>query len=142
MSRVRISFGDLHELHQKMCRMVDEVFSKPSLAPRGWRPAVDIFEEADGVVLLAELAGVDPEAIEVTLDGSIVRIAGSRKAAIAGAPVSYYQLEIDHGQFERIFRLPVAVDGRAASAVLSDGYLRVHLPKLRVQARSVAVESS
>jgi HSP20 family molecular chaperone IbpA len=54
--------------------------------------------------------------------------------------MSFYQLEIDHGQFERIFRLPVAIDERAATATLAGGYLRVTLPKRAAEARAISVE--
>jgi len=140
MSRVRITFGDLEQIHQRMCKVMDEVFSRPPLTMRGWRPAVDIYEEADGIVLVVELAGVEPGDIEITLDGPIVRISGTRRATLPQPPVRFYQLEIDHGSFERIFRLPVAVDGRAASATLREGYLYVHLPKREPESRRVPVE--
>lgn len=145
MSRVRITFGDLEQIHQRMRKMMDEMFARPPLcAGHGWRPAVDIFEDADNVVLVAELAGVDPAEIEVTLDGQVVRIAGSRRSsAHPRGQVRFFQLEIDHGNFERLFRLPVAVDERAAQATLRDGYLRLDLPKRRLaEPRRVTVEEN
>jgi HSP20 family protein len=141
MSRVRITFGDLEHLHQKMRKVMGEVFSRSPLGMgQGWRPAVDICEDADNVVLVAELAGVQRGDIEVTIGGSIVRISGKRTSAPPPGPVRFLQLEIDHGAFERIFRLPVAVDDRAATATLRDGYLRVSLPKRKSESRSISIE--
>jgi HSP20 family protein len=141
MSRVRITFGDLEALHRKMRKVMDEVFTRAPLGVgQGWRPAVDIYEDEDKVVLLVELAGVEAADVEVTIGGSIVRIAGSRRPTLPAAPVRCYQLEIDHGSFERLFRLPVAVDDQAVSAVLRDGYLRLELPKRPAEPRSINIE--
>jgi HSP20 family protein len=148
MSRVRITFGDLEEIHRKMCKVMDEVFTRQPLGMgHGWRPAVDIYEDEGHVVLVAELAGVEPADIEITLDAQVVRIAGSRRATAAppggAAPVRFFQLEIDHGRFERLFRLPVPVEEHGASATLRDGYLRLDLPKKKpAEARRVTIEES
>jgi len=143
MSRVRITFGDLEQIHQKMCKMMDEVFTKSPLGVgHGWRPSVDIYEDAENVVVVAELAGVEAGDIEITLDGRIVRIAGHRRPGLVPREaVRFYQLEIDHGAFDRVFRLPVDVEEQGVSATLREGYLRVQLPKRRgPERRQVTIE--
>jgi HSP20 family protein len=143
MSVIRITLGDLEDFHQKVRRMMDEVFVKPLFAPgQAWCPPVDIYETEDSVILVAELAGVKPEDISVTLDRTIIRVVGSRAESMPPqGRVRFHQMEIERGQFERFFRLPCPVDDQGAQASYQDGWLRIVLPKMEPVTRTVPIET-
>ena len=99
-----------------------------------WTPAVDIFETPDhDLVVSAELPGVRPEAVEVTLEENTLTIAGDRRFDSAGEG-RWYRTERQFGAFRRSFKLPRSVDFGAVSAEHKDGTLQVRLP-LRQEAR-------
>ena len=101
-----------------------------SSATADWAPAVDIAEYADRFVLHADVPGVDPASIEVTLEKGILSLIGSReKDADTGAAVERRRVERAHGRFFRRFSLPDTVDSEAVSARGANGVLEVVIPK-------------
>lgn len=124
---------DIDAIHREMERLLDHYAgSKPPsvlFAKRGFEPAVDVYETDDAVVIVAELAGVDCERIDVALHQQVLSIRGERIAPGSGRKRSYSQMEINSGPFERIIRLPIAVDSDGATARYADGMLEITLPK-------------
>ncbi len=124
---------DIDAIHREMERLLDHYAgSKPpavQFAKRVFEPAVDVYETDDAVVIVAELAGVDCERVDVALQRQILSIRGERAAPGSGTKRSYSQMEINSGPFERIIRLPLAVDSEGATACYSDGMLEITLPK-------------
>jgi HSP20 family protein len=96
---------------------------------RGFRPAVDCFATTDPheLVVVVELAGVEPASVEISVEERWLTIAGQRRRPRVAGQV-YQQAEIEYGAFER--RLPLAhdIDAGAASATYENGLLRVTLP--------------
>ena len=72
--------------------------------------AVDIQEESDKFVIHADIPGVDPKDIEITLDRGVLSIAGLRKAAADNETGAYARLERSYGSFYRRFTLPDVAD--------------------------------
>jgi HSP20 family protein len=108
--------------------------SKPPIvqfAPRAWKPSVDIYETEKEVVVVAELAGIKQEEINVIIDGNTLVIRGERKEASTPTRRTFYQMEICRGFFERGILLPAAVDPEQARASYKDGFLEIALPKVR-----------
>ena len=105
-----------------------------------WRPAVDIKEEADRFVIMADLPGVDPGDIEITMENGVLSIKGERKAEIRDEKEGYKQVERVSGTFYRRFSLPDSADAERIEAKGKDGVLEVSLPKHeKVQPRRIAV---
>lgn len=105
-----------------------------SSATADWVPAVDIAEYADRFVLHADVPGIDPASIEVTLEKGVLTLSGSREkdvadAGSAGATVERRRIERAHGRFFRRFSLPETVDSEAVSARGANGVLEVVIPK-------------
>jgi HSP20 family protein len=97
---------------------------------RGFRPAVDCFRRGDPATLtvVADLAGVDPDSIEVVVADRTLVIAGERVRPKAKGRVSYQQMEIEYGPFQRQLLLGDDVDVDAAEATYECGILTVTLP--------------
>jgi HSP20 family molecular chaperone IbpA len=93
-----------------------------------WEPPVDIFETERELLIVAALPGVEPQDLDVSIEGSLLRVAGQRRLPAAhGAAI--HRLEIPHGRFERRIRLPAA-RLRLDRSELASGCLFLRLSKL------------
>jgi len=109
----------------------------------GWSPAVDISEQATQFVLHADLPGVDPAQIEVTLEKGALTLSGSRNLAERTAHEGFRCIERATGAFHRRFNLPDTADCQAVKARYSNGVLEVLIPKqAQTVARRVTVEAA
>jgi len=137
------SWTDLDRLRHEMDALFSRVAS-PSPLTRGWRgvfPAVNLYESSDGYALTAELPGVEPEDLHVSLEGSTLRLEGQRKSEEQSDGVSVHRRERQAGSFKRAFELPGEVDAEKVEAVHRDGILLLRLPKVpEAQPRQIAVE--
>ena len=101
---------------------------------------MDIDEYGDRFVLRADVPGVDPGSIEVTLEKGVLTLSGSREAAVEQNGVERRRIERAAGRFHRRFTLPDTVDSEAVSASNKHGVLEVVIPKRpQVQPRKIAV---
>jgi HSP20 family protein len=124
---------------------MDELFSGLArsgrrVARRGFRPAVDVFriDEPAQVVVIVDLAGVDPDDVELTLTNGVLAIAGLRRRRLARSAV-YQQMELDYGPFERRVAVGEDVDPAGAEASYDRGLLTIHLPVLATPPAPVRV---
>jgi HSP20 family protein len=107
-----------------------------------WRPAVDIKEEADRFLITADLPGVDPKDIEITMDNGILTIKGERQSETRDEQEGYKRVERSSGTFYRRFSLPDTADAERIEATGNHGVLEVVLPKHeKVQPRKITVKS-
>lgn len=107
-----------------------------------WRPAVDIREENDRYVIMADLPGVDPKDIEITMEQGVLTIKGERASDKEEAHEGYKRVERVRGTFYRRFSLPDSADAEHIEAHGKDGVLEIVLPKLeKVQPRKISVKS-
>jgi HSP20 family protein len=97
----------------------------------GWAPATDVYETAGHYVILMELAGVDRDRIEVTLDGNLLRVRGERREPPpTEAKAQLHLMEIDYGPFERCIELPGPPPGaESVEAHYDNGFLRLRVPR-------------
>ncbi|GIX33522.1 MAG: heat-shock protein [Lysobacterales bacterium] len=94
-----------------------------------WMPRVDIREEKDRFVILADIPGVDPKDIEVSMDKGILSIRGERKAEHTEENGRYTRIERAHGVFYRRFALPDSADADGIKASGRHGVLEIVIPK-------------
>lgn len=90
------------------------------------RPAVDIYETEEGLVLLAELPGIEKDGLTIEVDQGMLTIEGH---ATAGHQGQEGRNEFSLCNFHRQFRLPDTIDPAASSAVLKNGLLTLKLPR-------------
>ncbi len=90
---------------------------------------LDVAENGDEVVVVAEIPGVKKDDIKVMLQDGVLTISGEKKAAGLPDDARRHRAERDSGKFSRSLALPAAVNASAVSAELKDGILRVVIPK-------------
>lgn len=114
-------FGDLDRFFNEL--------GGQSLSRLGGDLAIDLYEEGGNIVAEMTLPGVDPEKIDVAVEDNFLRISGGREEEKEQKDKHYYSKEIRRGSFERVVRLPDAVDRNKVKAQYEQGVLRVMLPK-------------
>jgi HSP20 family molecular chaperone IbpA len=89
-------------------------------------PAVDIYETEDGLVVMADLPGVDKSGLEINVEQGVLTLEAHAGGEVAADEVSR---EFALRSFYRKFRLPDSIDASASNAVLKNGVLTLSLPR-------------
>ena len=121
---------------EKMQAELEEIFSDlwqvPGFLGRrgGFRPAVDCYrsDEPPAVTVVVDLAGIDPDDVQIAVSERTVTIAGTRRRRPHDCRVSYRQMEIDYGPFQRRIALAEDVDPDRAEASYDRGLLTIVMP--------------
>ncbi|NQV87878.1 MAG: Hsp20/alpha crystallin family protein [Woeseiaceae bacterium] len=115
----------------------------PREAATGWVPAVDIMEEKQGFLLRADLPGVNPADIDVSMDAGVLTLSGVRHAEERAEDTAVQRAERVTGQFFRRFTLPETADADGITATSRNGILELAIPKQpQVKARRISVEAA
>lgn len=140
--------GDIHHLREELEQLFDDLWRGPRFARSrvGFRPHIDVYrtESPPELVVIVDLAGVDPDDVKIVLHDYTLFLAGERKRPRPDRQASYHHIEIDYGPFERRLALPEAVDADAAHASYERGMLRIVLPlaeERRTAKVSIAVKT-
>ena len=137
------TFVDL--LHRDLDRLVGgrHVSDDEQSALADWVPAVDIVEEKDRFVLRADVPGVLPEDIDVSMDNGVLSISGERHAIATEEDTGVQRIERATGRFLRRFTLPETANAESVAARSANGILEVTIPKApEIQARRITVEAA
>ncbi|HZQ66425.1 MAG TPA: Hsp20/alpha crystallin family protein [Gaiellaceae bacterium] len=131
--------SDVDRLQREFEQLFSDMWQVPGFAGlrRGFRPHVDYYRTDDppAVTLVVDLAGVDPENVEIAVTEREIVVSGERRRPVAGCRVSYRQMEIDYGPFQRHITLAEEVDPAHAEARYEQGLLTIVMP-LSERARS------
>lgn len=111
--------------------------SAGSRAFRTWRPALDVYSTGDTLEVVAELAGMSGDDIDVVIEGDVLVISGMRERPVDERCQSYYEARIPVGPFNAEVGIPFEIEWERTTADYSNGLLTVSLP--RKQAHSVQV---
>lgn len=95
-----------------------------------WVPPVDIFEEKDLIRIMAEVPGVRPQDVKISLEGNVLTVHGQKQQVAEQRTERVHRYERTYGEFERTFSLPASVDANAISASYEHGILTITLPKV------------
>ena len=105
-------------------------------------PLVNLAEDDDNLYVTAELPGVDPASLDVSIKSDTLSLKGLKRTDVEGAEVNYHRRERDGGSFRRSLTLPVKVVSDAAEAGFKNGVLTVKLPKAsEAKAHQIDVKS-
>jgi HSP20 family protein len=133
----------LDQMRREMDRAVDTRTAEgSSVATSDWVPAVDIKEEKDSFVIVADIPGVDPKDIEVHMENGMLTIKGEKESEKKEEREGYKRVERSFGSFYRRFSLPDTADAEKISAKSNNGVLEVRIAKQeQVQPRKISVDS-
>jgi HSP20 family protein len=123
---------DVDRIHEELEELFADLWQVPGFAGlrRGFRPQVDCFrtEEPPAVTLVIDLAGIDPEQVSIEVTERTVLVSGVRRRPELECRVSYRQMEIEYGSFQRRVMLAEDVDPSRSEATYERGLLRVVMP--------------
>ena len=129
-------------------RQLDQALStgtdkSAAAADVAWIPQVDIYEEPGRYVVVADVPGVEPKDIHITVDKGLLTIRGEKPAREAPQEGTRQRLERRSGTFLRTFTLPEGADFDAISAKQAHGVLEVVIPKQpQLQPRNIEVRAA
>jgi HSP20 family protein len=125
-------------LRQQMSRLFDDFFSSPMFAPLPMQtlatvvvaPRIEVSETEKELHITAELPGIDPKDVEVTLADDVLTIRGQKQAQHEeGKERDFHLTERSYGTFARYLRLPFHADPQKIQASFKDGLLTLTVPK-------------
>ena len=111
-----------------------------NVATASWTPAVDITEDENSFKLLADIPGVNPEDIEVSMENGVLTVKGERKTEDKTEKENFRRVERQYGSFYRRFTLPETANADKIEAHSDHGVLKIIIPKQEVaQPRRISV---
>jgi HSP20 family protein len=132
-------FRDLMSIQGELNRLFDRTLAgdesrggrelaTDSVAPDSWAPALDVYEGQDGLELTLDLPGIDPEAVELTVEDSVLTISGRREFRSDVSEENYRRVERRYGSFARSLVLPPTADAEGIEASFDKGVLTIEVP--------------
>jgi len=119
---------EMERLRREMDRIFDQSVRSLYTAPA--YPAMNVWTNEDGAIVTAELPGVAPEDIDISVMNDTVTLTGCHNPEQVDGDVSYHRRERSCGRFSRSFQLPFQIDPEGVEAVYENGVLKVTLPRV------------
>ena len=108
-----------------------------------WSPALDVSETDEAVLVHAEIPGIDPKDLDISVVGDTLTIRGEKTDETEQSGRNYHRVERRYGSFTRSLMLPTSVDPDNVSATAKQGVLEIQLPKKEeARARRIEVQGS
>src|SRR5881409_988748 len=96
-----------------------------------WVPNTDVYVTEGGLVIKVELAGMQREDLELTVEGNRLKISGQRPDGCRPPKCTFLVMEINYGAFESVIELPDGFDLSQAKAAYQNGFLRIDVPQMK-----------
>jgi len=126
-------FRELERMRREMDRLWDSFFEerpgRKGAEEKEWLPSLDVSETKKDIVVKAELPGIDPKDIDISLTNDLLTIKGEKKQEKEEKEENYHLFERSYGSFTRSIRLPREVQSDKINASYKNGVLKVTLPK-------------
>jgi len=135
---------------EQLRREMEQVFNHPgtqsdtdsAIATCAWVPAVDIKEEPQQFLIEADIPGVEPKDIEISMENGVLTIRGERNSETRDEGKDYKRVERTYGSFYRRFSLPDTADPEKVTASGKNGVLQITIPKRELaQPRKITVQA-
>jgi HSP20 family protein len=129
--------SSMPDVRREFNRLFDGLFSRPlamqpwfdESAPGQWLPSIDISEDAKQLHIRAEIPGVDPQELDISVTEDRLVIAGEKKQAATETGNGWTHTESEYGAFARRIPLPTPIDPEQVTARFTNGVLTVDLAK-------------
>lgn len=133
-------FSELRSLQRDVNRLFSGDIDRGSEMMSGaWNPSVDISENKDSIVLEAELPGMSPDDVNISIENNVLTIQGERRFEKKQNEDNYHRVERSYGTFTRSFTLPPTVSSENVDAAFENGVLKLTLAK-REEAKPRKIE--
>ena len=140
---------DMLAFRGRLGRLMDDAFGtwtpewEGGTVGSAWIPPVDVFESQDHIKLMAELPGVRPDQVKISLENNVLTLQGEKAQVAEEKTEQVHRYERVYGTFERTFTLPSTVDSDRIEATYNEGVLTVLLPKVeRAKPREIPVRTA
>ena len=138
-------FSQLEKVQREMERVLSGARGgAPGQAFRaGVYPPMNVFDDGESYIVQAEIPGVAPSTVDITVSGDTLTLRGERQPPEVPEGTSYHRRERDFGQFRRAFSLPQMVDSSKVLASCKDGVLEIRLPRAeQAKQRKIEIKAS
>jgi HSP20 family protein len=136
-------FRELRGLQDEMNRLFSSTFTRGNdneLMRGAWSPSVDIFENKDHIVINAELPGMKPEDVEISVENNVLTLRGERKFEKKDEGDNFHRVERSYGSFTRSFTLPPTVTSENCNAEFENGVLKI--TREEAKARKIEIKGT
>jgi len=135
-------FEEMSKMQREMERMVS-AFSPDRARMNAAFPAINAWTNENEEIVTAEIPGVEPKDIEITVNNDVLTITGERKAMDSSEDIRYHRRERVNGKFSRSIQLAFPVDPEKVNASIEHGILTVALPRAEAdKPRKISVKSA
>lgn len=134
----------ISSLQNEMNRMMDRIFREGNLTETGmWLPPIDLSETNDKITVKAEIPGIDPKDIDISIQENTLFLKGEKREEKEEKGKNYYRIERQYGSFSRSVVLPATVDTDKVTAECKNGVLEITLQKKEeVKPKQISIKVS
>jgi HSP20 family protein len=140
--RTPSAWQELDRLQREMNRLFENYSGEQRRTAPGY-PAMNVWNGTDSAVLTAELPGVDPESVDISIVGETLTLSGQRQPEELPEGARYHRQERSYGRFARAFQLPFLVDANGVDTRFEKGMLQISLPRAEAdKPRKITVKAA
>ena len=126
--RVPSVWREMDRLQREMNRLFDDTYPRRARRAAGY-PAMNVWTNEDGLIITAEVPGVKPEDIDISVVGDTLTLSGSRKPDELKEDSRYHRQERGYGDFTRSIQLPFLANVKKVEATFQNGVLNITMPR-------------
>jgi HSP20 family protein len=126
-SRTPSVWDEMERIQRDMNRILSS-YQRGSHSAPGF-PAINIWTGEDGAILMAEIPGVSPDELDISVVGDTLTLQGERKRPEIGENAQYHRQERGYGRFSRTMQLPFPIEVDKVEAAVERGVLKMTLPR-------------
>ena len=129
MKALRAPEIGLSNFRREMDRFFDQIVDGDDLPAGAWMPDIELSENKEAVTVKAEVPGIEPKDLQVTLENGMLTLRGEKRQVSEQKDERLYRSERRYGSFARGIRLPASVDAANVAATFRNGVVTVVMPK-------------
>ena len=126
--RIPSVWREMDQLQREMNRLFDNYYPDRIQRAQGY-PAMNVWTSDEGLQITAEVPGVSPEDIDISVVGETLTLSGTRKLGELKEGTRYHRQERGYGDFTRSLQLPFPVDVNKVEATFQNGILNIEMPR-------------
>jgi len=134
---------EMMTLREAMDRLFDDAFTRPfSMSGGSVTPAIDLYQNADEVIVKASLPGLKADDVQISITGDMLTLRGEFKEETEKKEATFHIRENRYGSFERSIMLPTDVQTEKAKADFKNGILTITMPKAEsVKPKTITIKA-